>query len=224
MFEDISPRYDFLNHFLSFGVDLYWRYRLVKQLKLEEGQTVLDVATGTGDVGFAIMKRYDVHVIGLDYAYNMTLLARAKARRRKVQNIAFVQGDGEALPFADNSFDAITISYGFRNIGHYDIALREFQRVLKVGGKLAILEFSQPRSKLFGSLYRFYFKQILPRLAGLISQSKAYRYLPESVEEFPPITEVVRMMVKAGFGQVSVQGLTFGVTSIFSGTRQLIEK
>ncbi len=219
MFEDISPRYDFLNHFLSFGIDLYWRYRLVKQLKLAKGQTVLDVAAGTGDVGFAILKRYDVSVIGLDYAYNMTLLAREKALRRKVQNIAFVQGDGEALPFADDSFDAITISYGFRNIGHYEIALAEFRRVLKPGGRLAILEFSQPRSKLFGRLYRFYFKQILPRIAGLISQSEAYRYLPESVEEFPDRKTLLTMLAAAGFANAAFRDLTFGVTSIFSGIK-----
>jgi len=216
MFEDISPRYDFLNHFLSFGVDLYWRRQLVKGLTLEKGQHVLDVATGTGDVGFAILKRYtDAAVIGLDYAFNMTLLAREKARRRQTGNITFVQGDGEALPFRDNSFDALTISYGFRNIGHYEVAAREFQRVLKPGGKLAILEFSQPRSKLFGHLYRFYFKQVLPRLAGLFSQSRAYRYLPESVEVFPPDREVAGMLVHAGFSTVEVQSLTFGVSKIY---------
>ncbi|MBC8479519.1 MAG: bifunctional demethylmenaquinone methyltransferase/2-methoxy-6-polyprenyl-1,4-benzoquinol methylase UbiE [FCB group bacterium] len=217
MFDDISPRYDFLNHFLSLGIDLYWRRQLVKSLGIIKGQKILDVATGTGDVGFAILRHHDVQVVGLDYAYNMTVIGRNKAIQRKITSFDFLQGDGENLPFPDSTFDALTISYGFRNIGHYDIALAEFFRGLAPNGTLAILEFSVPRSKLFGLLYRFYFNHVLPKLAGLFSRKSAYRYLPESVQEFPERQEVLEMMKNAGFIQCSFKDLTFGVTSIFSG-------
>ena len=136
MFDDISGRYDFLNHLLSLGIDLYWRRILVKRLNLKDGQNVLDVATGTGDVGFAILKHHNVKIIGLDYSYNMVHHAQKKAiSKGNSDNFTFVQGDGENLPFEDNSFDALTISYGFRNIGHFEQAMAEFNRVLKPGGR-----------------------------------------------------------------------------------------
>ena len=142
MFEDVSHKYDFLNHFLSFGLDYYWRKKFVQYAEVKSGYKVLDVATGTGDVAFTFLKKYDVKIIGLDYAFNMVKIAKTKAQKfGYTDNILFVQGDGESLPFANDFFDRLTISFGFRNIGHYDDALREFKRVLKPGGQLLILEF-----------------------------------------------------------------------------------
>ena len=179
---------------------------------------ILDVATGTGDVVFAFLKKHDVEIIGLDYAFNMIEIAKAKAEKFGLSDkTLFVQGDGEALPFTDNSFDRLTISFGFRNIGHYDLALKEFKRVLKPGGQLLILEFSEPKSNIFNKIYQFYFKRILPRLGALLSRADAYRYLPESVEYFPPRNEVCHLMVDCGFEKAEVYDLTFGVCSIFVG-------
>jgi len=172
MFDDISPRYDFLNHLLSFGVDYYWRRKLVNALPSDLSRPVLDVATGTGDVGIAIKKRHsNVVVVGLDYAFRMTCLCQSKIQSRKVEGFVVLQGDGEVLPFPDNRFSALTIAFGFRNIGHYRRALAEFHRVLIPGGKLLILEFAEPTSKTLGTLYRFYFKHILPRIGALFSRS-----------------------------------------------------
>jgi demethylmenaquinone methyltransferase / 2-methoxy-6-polyprenyl-1,4-benzoquinol methylase len=219
MFDDISHKYDFLNHLLSFGVDKYWRRILVQKLNLSKGDFVLDVATGTGDVGFAILKKHNVNVIGLDYAYEMTVIGREKAKKRNINQFTFVQGDGENLPFIDNAFQAITISFGFRNIGHYNEALKEFYRVLKPGGQLEILEFSQPKSKLFSVLYKFYFSKILPKIAGLFARNDAYRYLPESVDNFPTRDKLIQKMTVVGFNNCSVKDLTFGISSIFSGVK-----
>ena len=218
MFEEVSHKYDFLNHFLSFGLDYYWRKKLVQYSEVKPKYKILDVATGTGDVVFAFLKKHDVEIIGLDYAFNMIEIAKAKAEKFGLSDkTLFVQGDGEALPFTDNSFDRLTISFGFRNIGHYDLALKEFKRVLKPGGQLLILEFSEPKSNIFNKIYQFYFKRILPRLGALLSRADAYRYLPESVEYFPPRNEVCHLMVDCGFEKAEVYDLTFGVCSIFVG-------
>ena len=218
MFEEVSHKYDFLNHFLSFGLDYYWRKKLVQYSEVKPKYKILDVATGTGDVVFAFLKKHDVEIIGLDYAFNMIEIAKAKAEKFGLSDkTLFVQGDGEALPFTDNSFDRLTISFGFRNIGHYDVALKEFKRVLKPDGQLLILEFSEPKSKIFNKIYQFYFKRILPRLGALLSRADAYRYLPESVEYFPPRNEVCHLMVDCGFEKAEVYDLTFGVCSIFVG-------
>lgn len=218
MFEDVSHRYDFLNHFLSFGLDFYWRKKLVQFLELEMGHIVLDVATGTGDVVFEMLKKHDVYVFGLDFAFNMVNIANEKANKmRSSENVYFLQGDGESLPFPDHSFDCLTISFGFRNIGHYDKALKEFQRVLKPSGQLAILEFSEPTSRIFNVLYQFYFKYILPKLGALLSREDAYRYLPESVAYFPPRQNICNLMIKSGFQKAEVYDLTFGICSIFIG-------
>lgn len=217
MFDDISGKYDFLNHLLSLGIDYYWRRRLVMLLNPKFGEKILDVATGTGDVGFAILKKHDVSVIGLDYAYNMTELAKRKTAHRKIRSFHFVQGDGEQLPFRDHVFDAITISYGFRNIGFFERALDDFFRVLKPEGKLVILEFSKPVSSWFSVLYRFYFNHILPKIASLFARSDAYRYLPESVDHFPERQEMISMLNQAGFKFSSFTDLTFGVSTLYMG-------
>ncbi len=219
MFDDISPKYDFLNHLLSFGIDKYWLWQLVKRLNLKKNGIVLDVASGTGAVGFSIAKKHSVKVIGLDYSYKMLEIAKEKATKRKTKNISFLQGDGENLPFVNETFDTLTIAYGFRNIGHYDDALREFYRVLKPNGQLAILEFSQPSSVLFRKLYQFYFSKVLPKIAGLFARNDAYRYLPESVDHFPNREKIAQKLIQTGFERAEVIDLTFGITSIFIGQK-----
>lgn len=215
MFDDISPKYDFLNHLLSFGLDFYWRKRLVSSLPSNFHQPVLDVATGTGDVGFQIKKNHtDSRVVGLDYSIEMVKVCKRKINEKQVTGFQVLQGDGEKLPFPNDVFSAITISFGFRNIGHYMPALHEFKRVLCPGGRLLILEFAKPTSKMFAALYSWYFRHILPKLASIFSRADAYRYLPESVGEFPERDELKHMILNAGFTAVSIRNLTFGVVTL----------
>lgn len=215
MFDEISPRYDFLNHLLSFGIDFHWRRRLVAALPKNLDFPVLDVATGTGDVGVLIQKkRPDSTVIGLDYSFRMVRLCNLKAQQKMCPRFRAVQGDGEALPFADHSFSALTISFGFRNIGHYDAALEEFRRVLIPGGTLLILEFAEPESKIFSILYRWYFSSVLPKIGAVFARADAYRYLPESVGNFPDRTQLREHLETAGFSAVHIQNLTFGTVTL----------
>ncbi|MDP7040467.1 MAG: bifunctional demethylmenaquinone methyltransferase/2-methoxy-6-polyprenyl-1,4-benzoquinol methylase UbiE [Myxococcota bacterium] len=220
MFNDVAHRYDFLNRLLSCGVDVYWRKRLVQTLEIKEGDRILDVACGTGDVSMAILKQHKVHITGLDYASKMVELATHKATALGFHNqVKFMQGDAEALPFADGFFDKLCIAFGFRNMGHYDVALREFYRVLKPGGQLAVLELSEPGSIMFKKCYDVYFTKVLPKVAALLSRDDAYRYLPESVAHFPPRQQVCTMFGAAGFQSVRYEDLTFGACSIFLGTK-----
>ena len=183
MFNDISSTYDIINIISSFGIDRYWRYKLVNKIKMTSGQKLLDVATGTGDVAFGFYKKYDIKVIGLDIAKKMISIARNKAKKYS-KNIEFIVGDAEKLSFEKKSFDALTISFGFRNIGTYDKALSEFHRVLDNNGIIAILEFSKPTSKWFSPIFEFYFKKIIPLIGSILSRKDAYLYLPESVDYF----------------------------------------
>ena len=215
MFDDISGRYDFLNHLLSFGMDWIWRWRVVRSLPKNLEGSVLDVATGTGDLGLAIKKKFpNVQLIGLDYAYKMVDLAQKKADRTGLSGIKMIQGDGEALPFGNKQFSALTIAFGFRNIGHYDKALNEFFRVVKPGGSIYILEFSESESKLFRPLYTFYFRHVLPRIGALFARSDAYRYLPESVEHFPTREALRIMITKAGFTNIEFRNMNFGAVTL----------
>ena len=219
MFDDISPRYDFLNHFLSLGIDIYWRRKFIQNLNILSGQTVLDVACGTGDIGFEILKKYNIELINLDLSKNMLNIAKKKAKKKRFENIQFIQGDAEILPFENKSVDCLTIAYGFRNIAHYEKALEEFYRVLKPDGILGILEFSIPRSKIFASLFTFYFHHILPRIGSLFSRSDAYRYLPESVDFFPARNDICRKIISSGFQSSTFIDITFGVSTIFLGNK-----
>ncbi len=222
MFDDISSRYDFLNHFLSLGLDFYWRKQLVNSLPKILNQPVLDVATGTGDVGFEIKKQFsNAEIVGLDYAHKMVEMCQKKIDERKAERFTVIQGDGENLPFNNNVFSALTIAFGFRNIGHYSKALSEFYRVLEDGGTLHILEFAEPSSKIFGAVYRWYFKTILPRIGALFSRSDAYRYLPESVEYFPVRDELKMMIKNAGFIDVDIQDMTLGVVTLITAKKRV---
>jgi demethylmenaquinone methyltransferase/2-methoxy-6-polyprenyl-1,4-benzoquinol methylase len=220
MFDGIAKRYDFLNHFLSLGIDHYWRRQSVNALDLKDGNRLLDVACGTGDQGFSALKAADIHVTGLDFSANMLELAQKKIDARQLGNkYDVIQGDAEKLPFEDSQFDALSISYGIRNVGTISAALAEFYRVLKPGGRLSILEFAEPEGWFFGRLYRFYFDHILPKLAGLMSSKSAYSYLPESVRHFPDRTDFKALLGSEGFSQVSHRDLTFGVTTIYSAVK-----
>ncbi len=219
MFNDIAPRYDFLNRVLSLGIDRYWRSRLVAALQLPENALVLDIATGTGDVAVEIIRRTSARVIGLDVAYNMLKLAQKKTAVYPKTRFQPILGDAQLLPLDDECADAITIAFGFRNIGHYQQALSEFHRVLKPGGQLAILEFSIPGSRLFNRIYQIYFKAVLPRIAGVFSRSDAYRYLPESVSYFPSREKLKSQFSKAGFSNFQYSDLSLGIASIFQAVK-----
>lgn len=218
MFNDISGKYDFLNHLLSFGMDYFWRRRVVKSIPADLKGSVLDVATGTGDLAIMIRKNFpEVSVTGLDYAFGMLRIAKQKAIRKGLDDITMIQGDGEDLPFKDKTFSALTIAFGFRNIGHYDKALAEFHRVVKRGGSVYILEFSEPESPLFRRVYKVYFNHILPKVGALFSRSDAYRYLPESVEHFPSRSRIRKMMEDAGFAHISITGMNGGTVTLIQG-------
>ena len=219
MFDDISYNYDFLNHFLSFGIDIYWRRKFIKELPINNNSIVLDVATGTGDIAFQIKKKYGCQIIGLDYSNKMLNKAVIKSNKKKTDNILFIQGDAEYLPIKNNSIDIITISYGFRNLGNFNKALKEFNRVLKSGGMLGILEFSNPKSIIFSKFFKFYFKNILPFIGKILSGSNAYNYLPESVTEFFSRNQLIELMKDNGFTNCSIKDLTYGTTSIFKGIK-----
>ncbi len=219
IFNDISDNYDFLNHFLSGGIDIIWRRKFIKSLNFSDGEKVLDVATGTGDVAFAIKRKHDVSIIGLDLSANMLKVARKKSAKSGVNDIEFIEGDAEKLPFDDNTFDKLVISYGLRNLGDFKIGIEEFYRVLKPNASIGVLEFMQPRSTIVSVVFKLYFNHILPRIASLFSNSKAYRYLPESVQNFFTPEELKKLMEEVGFKKVKCKNLSFGITTIINGKK-----
>ena len=221
MFDDISNNYDILNRVLSFGVDKYWRKKLIKSMDIIDGQHILDVATGTGDVVFEINKKFNTTIVGLDISKNMLDVAKLKLNKIKSNDtkIEFIHGDAEKLPMGDNSYDHICISFGFRNLGDYNLALKEFYRVLKPGGQLSILEFSESKIKFFNFIFQFYFNKILPRLASFISRADAYRYLPESVRYFPNQSKINDFLIKNDFKKIKLKTLTLGVATIYRGVK-----
>ena len=221
MFNDISGRYDLFNTISSFGVDRYWRYSLVRKFNLNESDYLLDIATGTGDVVFSMYKRFKNRLVGLDIADKMIGLAKLKQSKKGLedQDISFIQGDAEDLGFSDNSFNGLTISFGFRNLGDYDKGLSEFYRVLKPGGKIAILEFSNPKVKWFIPFFRFYFNKIVPLLGSMLSRKDAFLYLPESVDYFLSRKDLSKKMESIGFEKVAYSDYTFGIATIYTGIK-----
>jgi len=216
MFNDISSRYNLLNRLLSFGIDQYWRNRFIKKLNIQDNMNILDVATGTGDIVKHIIGSYNVNITGIDISDKMIEIARSKIKSN-TSDLKWDIGDAENLPYPDSSFDIITISFGFRNFANFDKALLELNRVLKDGGKLAILEFSKPNNLFINSVFNFYFHSILPRVASIFSKNYAYRYLPESVENFISRSEICHKINSAGFKNVFYQDLSFGISTIFIG-------
>ena len=221
MFNDISSRYDLFNTISSFGVDRYWRYNLVRKFNLNKTDRLLDIATGTGDVVFSMHKKFKNELVGLDIADKMITLAKIKQSNKglKNQDISFIQGDAEDLGFSDNSFHGLTISFGFRNLGDYDKGLSEFYRVLKPGGKIAILEFSKPKVRWFIPFFRFYFNKIVPLLGAILSRKDAFLYLPESVDYFLSRQELSDKMESIGFEKVAYSDYTFGIATIYTGIK-----
>lgn len=223
MFGTIAPRYDFLNRLLSFGVDRHWRRKAVRLLKYKEGSRILDVATGTGDVALEIARRTpaSVCITGADFCREMVELGQVKvAASPYAGRIDFRVAPCEDLPFPDNTFDSITIAFGIRNVVDRKLGLAEMWRVLKPGGRMIVLEFSTPRSALFRHIYHFYFRRLLPLVGGLFSKYNAYKYLPDSVLEFPSHEEFAAMIEDAGFRSVHIKELTFGIASLYIGDKE----
>jgi demethylmenaquinone methyltransferase / 2-methoxy-6-polyprenyl-1,4-benzoquinol methylase len=221
MFARIAGRYDLLNHLLSGNVDKRWRRAVAEALRpsLVEGARVLDVACGTGDLSFTLARAGAAEVVGLDFCRPMLEIARRKAASES-RAIPFVEGDALRLPFADESFDVVTIAFGLRNLSGVFEGLRELRRILRPTGRIAVLEFSDPVVPGFRALFRFYFTRVLPRVGGLVSGSRgAYEYLPDSVRRFPDQKRLAALMREAGFEGVEYRNLTGGIAALHTGTR-----
>lgn len=223
MFGTIAPRYDFLNRLLSFGIDRRWRTKAVQLLKYQEGSRILDVATGTGDVALEIARTTpsSVQIVGADFCPEMVELGQAKVAESPYANrITLRVAPCEDLPFPDNTFDSITIAFGIRNVVDRRLGLAEMWRVLKPGGRIIILEFSTPRSQIFRQIYYFYFRRVLPVVGGLFSRYNAYKYLPDSVLEFPSVDEFAAMMSETGLRNIQIRQMTFGIATIHCGEKE----
>jgi demethylmenaquinone methyltransferase/2-methoxy-6-polyprenyl-1,4-benzoquinol methylase len=220
MFGRVAPRYDLANHLLSANVDRYWRNRTVAQVRDILGRPaarVLDLACGTGDLLIALERHAGRGLIGGDFCHPMLTGAQQKLRRDKLKSV-LVESDALALPFRDSSVDLITIAFGYRNLANYRAGLVEMRRVLRTGGALAILEFTQPPNRAFASAYNWYSRHVLPVVGGAISGApEAYRYLPDSVRKFPDAPELARMMLDSGFVRVDWEYLTFGIAALHLG-------
>ena len=221
MFNNISGRYDFLNHFLSLGIDIRWRKKAIRFLKPFQPKTILDVATGTGDFAFEALALNPDKVTGVDISEGMLEVGKKKVKSAGLQNkIELTYGDSENLPFADNSFDAVIVAFGVRNFETLDKGLAEIQRVIKPQGHIVVLEFSKPTAFPMKQLYNFYFRYILPVVGRLVSRDKsAYTYLPESVEAFPDGDRFLKHLEHVGFTETRCQALTFGVSSLYTATK-----
>jgi demethylmenaquinone methyltransferase/2-methoxy-6-polyprenyl-1,4-benzoquinol methylase len=222
MFDAIAPRYDLLNHVLSAGLDRRWRNVAVDALALGRGGRVLDLCTGTADLALATVRRvHGASVVGVDFAGEMLRLGAIKVHGASLDSrIRLVRGDAASIPVATGSCDAATIAFGIRNVAEPERALREIARVLKPGGRLAILEFGQPRIPGLRTLYAWYFRYMLPLVGRMISRHQsAYSYLPASVGTFPPPAEFARTLAATGFSQVRTVPLTFGIVYLFIAER-----
>ena len=222
MFDSIAWRYDFLNHFLSFGTDFTWRRKAVKAIGgMISPETILDVATGTCDLAIASLKLNPHKVTGIDISQRMLEEGRKKVIRKRLDDrIELLLGDSEELPFEDNSFDTVMVAFGVRNFENPARGIEEMYRVVKDGGVIMILEFSHPVRFPFKSIYRLYFHYVLPFFGRLFSQdSSAYDYLPESVNNFPEGEKFLQMMELAGFRNTDRRLLTGGVASIYTGRK-----
>jgi demethylmenaquinone methyltransferase/2-methoxy-6-polyprenyl-1,4-benzoquinol methylase len=222
MFNNISKTYDFLNHFMSLGIDIIWRKKAINELKKDQPKLILDVATGTGDFAFeALSILKPEKIIGVDISQGMLDIAKQKIANRNLSSQFEVKlGDSEKLPFRANEFDAVTVAYGVRNFEDLPAGLADIQRVLKPGGKAVVLEFSKPKVFPVKQLYKFYFNYITPGIGKLFSKdSRAYAYLPESVAAFPDGEQFIALMDKAGFKNTKCRPLAFGICSIYTGVK-----
>lgn len=222
MFDGIAPRYDLLNHLLSLDIDRWWRRRVVAEVRRDAPRQILDMATGTGDLAIELARRIPgAHVTGVDLSDRMLAQARRKvAARGLADRIGLQQGDAEH-PAAEVCYDVATVAFGVRNFGDLHAGLCGMARTIKPGGKVVILEFSQPRNRLFRALFGFYFRRILPFVGGLVSRDRrAYDYLPASVREFPSPEAFLAMMGRAGFADCRARSLSGGIAYIYIGVRR----
>ncbi len=218
MFAKISPRYDVLNHLLSANIDKRWRRRVVNELKplLPEDARVLDVGCGTGDLSLELFENTAARITGLDFCAPMLNFAKIKAPQ-----VQFIEGDALRLPFAEASFDGLTIGFALRNLASVERGLSELLRVLKPNGIVAILEFSRPVVPLFGQLVGLYYRRLLPWIGGIVSGSRdAYEYLPDSISKFPDQQTLAAMMREAGFEDVRFDNLSGGIAALHTGRRR----
>lgn len=223
MFARIARRYDVANRLLSGGIDIWWRYKLVQAVRESAPTAILDLATGSGDVAFALSRKLprNARITGMDFCQPMLDEAEKKKQASVAlfSNISFLQGDGLDLPVPSNQFDAVTISFGLRNMADRHKALSEMRRVLRPAGHLYVLEFSQPQ-RWFRPLYFFYLRRILPRVAGLVTGDRAaYDYLNNTIEEFPGREALSAEITAAGFSRVTHCGMTFGIVGLHKATR-----
>lgn len=222
MFNNIARRYDFLNHFLSIGIDRIWRRKLVNTLKgISLNPKLLDIATGTGDVAIVALKNNPKQIIGIDISEEMLRIGKEKIKRKKLDHIITLQkGDSEDIKFESNNFDGITVAFGVRNFENLNKGLLEMYRVLKLNGKVAILEFSKPKVFPVKQIYSFYFKSVLPFIGKIVSKDRsAYKYLYDSVTQFPEGDFFIAELEKVGFENCKYKKLSFGIASIYSATK-----
>jgi len=233
MFAQIASKYDLMNHLLSLGIDRYWRWWTVRKLKIDSRQPILDVCTGTGDLALAFSRASGgtAPVIGADFCREMlhvgeskwqrALAKRAGSKTKGRGQLTFVEADTLALPFADDTFEIISVAFGLRNVSDTDGGLREMTRVCRAGGKVAILEFSMPSIQPLKAMYGWYFRHVLPRVGQLLAnnRSDAYNYLPESVSEFPSGVDLANRMRAVGLQEVEFFPLTLGVATLYVGTK-----
>ncbi|MCB9202592.1 MAG: bifunctional demethylmenaquinone methyltransferase/2-methoxy-6-polyprenyl-1,4-benzoquinol methylase UbiE [Flavobacteriales bacterium] len=220
MFDNISHKYDFLNRLLSMKIDVMWRNKLIKKVQTKHPNKILDVATGTGDLAIEHAKNTKAEIIGLDLSQKMLNVGVEKIKKLNLENrITMIKGDAENLPFEDDTFDVVSVSFGVRNFENVEKGLREMRRVLKQGGTLYILEFSKVEG-FFAPLFTFYFKYILPIIGKVISKdSRAYTYLPDSVNSFPYGEKFRNIILSQGFSTVNYKKLTFGVATLYEATK-----
>ena len=221
MFDAIAHRYDLLNHLLSGGIDVYWRWRTIRSLAERRPGRILDVATGTADLALAGLRAHPDQITGVDISENMLAIGRKKVSRKNAeQYISLQSGAAEHLPFQNAVFDAAMVAFGVRNFEDLRCGLSEMHRVLVVGGSVYVLEFSKPRSFPLRQIYFFYFKHVLPIIGGRISQDRAaYEYLPETVLKFPDGSDFVKLLEAAGFSRTTQTPMTFGIVTLYTGTK-----
>lgn len=224
MFGEIAPSYDRMNHLLSMNVDRYWRWRTVRILRPRGPEPILDICTGTGDLAFAFYRftQGKTPIVAADFCPEMLAIGEMKKERRGIgEMLRFQEADAENLPFEDNRFQIVSVAFGLRNVANTDRGLAEMTRVCKPGGKVGVLEFSQPAWQPFKAIYGWYFRYILPRLGQLLArnQSQAYSYLPESVGQFPSGQALAERMRAAGLSSVKYYPLTLGIATLYVGVK-----
>ncbi len=221
MFDNIAPKYDFLNHFFSLGIDIQWRKKVRKMVHKKKVESICDIATGTGDLAITLHKP-GIDIKGVDISAGMLAVGREKIKAKGLENdITMILGDAENIPFPDNHFDVITVAFGARNFENLEKGLKEMLRTLKPDGRIFILEFSKPTKVPFKQFYHFYFRYIMPGIGKLVSKDNAaYTYLPESVQAFPFGDEFLGIMNKCGYKNSTCKPLTMGIASIYSGEKQ----